>query len=259
MSDAKNAGNDPSMDDILASIRKIISDDEARAQVGGPPGPQASAPRPVPSTVIPMAPPPQAEARPASIMMRTQPSASAGGRTAPASRDDVLLLTDLIEEPKLGAAGPRPTVVPPAPVPQIPMTPVQMAPVQMAPPPMPLPRVEAVPQPSVTQTVALQRINPVRAREMSPPADPAPDQPLVAKNVAGATNSALERLSQAVQESVPMPTAPNPGPPVGSSGKTIEDMVKEMLRPMLKEWLDKNLPPMVERFVEREIVRLTRR
>ena len=33
MSDAKGASNDPSMDDILASIRKIISDDEARAQV----------------------------------------------------------------------------------------------------------------------------------------------------------------------------------------------------------------------------------
>ena len=35
MSDTKGAGNDPSMDDILASIRKIISDDEARAQVSG--------------------------------------------------------------------------------------------------------------------------------------------------------------------------------------------------------------------------------
>jgi len=33
MSDSRNANNDPSMDDILASIRKIISDDEARAQV----------------------------------------------------------------------------------------------------------------------------------------------------------------------------------------------------------------------------------
>ena len=42
-------------------------------------------------------------------------------------------------------------------------------------------------------------------------------------------------------------------------GKTLEDLVKEMLRPMLKEWLDRNLPPMVERYVEREIVRLTRR
>ena len=41
--------------------------------------------------------------------------------------------------------------------------------------------------------------------------------------------------------------------------RNLEDIVKELLRPMLKEWLDKNLPTMVERFVEREIVRLTRR
>src|ERR1700730_17769098 len=37
MSDPKAPGNDPSMDDILASIRKIISDDEARVQAGGVP------------------------------------------------------------------------------------------------------------------------------------------------------------------------------------------------------------------------------
>lgn len=251
MSDAKSSGNDPSMDDILASIRKIISDDEARAQVGGPPGPQASAPRPVPSTVIPMTPAPaQAEPpRPASIMTRAQPSAGIA-RPAPVARDDVLLLTDLIKEPKLGAAGPRPAAV---------AAPTPVLRVEPAPRVEPVARVETVTRvaPAAPQAT-VQRINPVRAREM-PPVDPTPDQPLVGKTVAGATNSALERLSQAVQESVPTPAAPNPGPPVGASGKTIEDMVKEMLRPMLKEWLDKNLPSMVERFVEREIVRLTRR
>jgi cell pole-organizing protein PopZ len=46
---------------------------------------------------------------------------------------------------------------------------------------------------------------------------------------------------------------------MSGNGKTVEDLVKEMLRPMLKDWLDRNLPPMVERYVEREIVRLTRR
>ena len=46
---------------------------------------------------------------------------------------------------------------------------------------------------------------------------------------------------------------------LSNNARTLEDLVKEMLRPMLKEWLDRNLPPMVERFVEREIVRLTRR
>lgn len=203
MSDGKGANNDPSMDDILSSIRKIISDDEARAQAGG---------RSTASSAPP--PPPPAAAN--------EPKPLASGRVGTSSRDDILLLTDLIEEPKDEAAAPRP-----------------------APTPIPLPR-----------------IDPVRAGEMPQPSvEPAPpEQPLVGSTVAGATTSALERLSQAVQESVPPPpVAPDPGPQIGAGGKTIEDMVKEMLRPMLKEWLDRNLPSIVERLVEREIVRLTRR
>ena len=82
---------------------------------------------------------------------------------------------------------------------------------------------------------------------------------LVGPGVAGVATTAFARLNQAVQDSVPPPAAPEPGPALGDGGKTIEDLVKEMLRPMLKEWLDKNLPPMVERYVEREISRLTRR
>ena len=50
-----------------------------------------------------------------------------------------------------------------------------------------------------------------------------------------------------------------PAMAIGAGGKTIEDLVKEMLRPMLKEWIDRSLPPMVEQLVEREIARLTRR
>jgi len=184
MSDAGKANNDPSMDDILASIRKIISDDEARAQVVGAAKP--ATPQPT-------------EARP-------------GGK-----RDDVLLLTDLVEEPKFDAAGARP-------------------------PPPPLPRIDPasaaeMPQPSVELTA---------------------DQALVGASSAGVATSAFERLNQAVQESVPAPAAHDPGP-LMSNGKTLEDIVKEMLRPMLKDWLERNLPPMVERYVEREIVRLTRR
>jgi uncharacterized protein len=38
----------------------------------------------------------------------------------------------------------------------------------------------------------------------------------------------------------------------------MEDIVKEMLRPMLKAWLDDNLPPLVERLVEAEIERVAR-
>jgi uncharacterized protein len=42
------------------------------------------------------------------------------------------------------------------------------------------------------------------------------------------------------------------------SGTTVEDLVMEMLKPMMKEWLDKNLPAIVERIVEREVRKLTK-
>jgi hypothetical protein len=45
---------------------------------------------------------------------------------------------------------------------------------------------------------------------------------------------------------------------LGNSGLTIEDVIREMLRPMLKEWLDEHLPTVVERMVEREISRISR-
>ena len=40
--------------------------------------------------------------------------------------------------------------------------------------------------------------------------------------------------------------------------RTLDDLVAEMLRPMLKEWLDDNLPPLVERLVKEEIERVSR-
>jgi cell pole-organizing protein PopZ len=44
-----------------------------------------------------------------------------------------------------------------------------------------------------------------------------------------------------------------------SGGPSIEDVVREELRPMLKQWLDQNLPPMVERLVRAEIERVVGR
>ena len=192
MADPKSA-NDPSMDDILASIRKIISDDEARAQVTSQ----------------------QAAATSGGSAGRPAVTPPVEPRLGTATREDVLLLTDLIEEPKTDTV----------------------------PPPIPLPR-----------------IDPVRAAEMPQPSiEPRPVDPsLVGGGTVGSAASAFARLNQAVQDSVPSPAAANPGPAL-ASGKTVEELVKETLRPMLKEWLDQNLPQLVERYVEREIVRLTRR
>jgi cell pole-organizing protein PopZ len=213
-----SAENDPSMDDILASIRKIISDDEARAQVSGnaaPPAPPANAP---------------AEFR------------SAGQRTAGnGSREDVLLLTDLIEEPTLAAVEPAP--VPPTPIPLQRIDPVSAS-------EMPQPPFESAPT-----------SRPAETPPPTPPSAPAFEQPLVGSSVAGAATSAFDRLNQVVEERKAAPAAAPPAPaiPLGAGGKTIEDLVKEMLRPMLKDWIDRSLPPMVEELVEREIARLTRR
>ncbi len=44
--------------------------------------------------------------------------------------------------------------------------------------------------------------------------------------------------------------------PIGSGARTLEEMTKELLRPMLKEWLDENLPHIVERLVAKEITKL---
>lgn len=49
-----------------------------------------------------------------------------------------------------------------------------------------------------------------------------------------------------------------PSPALGNANLTIETMVREMLRPILKEWLDENLPSVVERMVEKEIARVAR-
>lgn len=225
MSDPRNAGGDPSMDDILASIRKIISDDEARAQMTNQrtSGPQAPG-QPARLSVVP--PPEPARSEP---------------RSRSAGHDDVLLLTeDLMEDPK---APPRTADVVPPPSLQPRSEPPR--PVEAFRPPEPPRLAEAI----------------VRAPEPArvPSASLGPDSPLIDGSAAGAAADAFSRLSLAVQESVPTPAAGDPGMMVGGKQQTIEDLVKEMLRPMLKDWLDRNLPGIVERYVEREIVRLTRR
>jgi uncharacterized protein len=46
---------------------------------------------------------------------------------------------------------------------------------------------------------------------------------------------------------------------VHGGGPTIEDIVREEIRPLLKSWLDANLPPIVERLVRTEIERVVGR
>ena len=44
--------------------------------------------------------------------------------------------------------------------------------------------------------------------------------------------------------------------PLGGADRTLEDIVRDMLRPLLQTWLDENLPGIVERLVREEIARV---
>lgn len=84
-------------------------------------------------------------------------------------------------------------------------------------------------------------------------AAPAPED-LVSTASADAARQSLEALSAAI--------APSPAPaaaPVSAGGRTMEAVVIDALRPMLKEWLDTNLPPLVEAMVAKEISRIAGR
>ena len=86
--------------------------------------------------------------------------------------------------------------------------------------------------------------------ELDQPLAPAMDlgPPLVDEQAAGKSRLALEEL-QTVAATVPPPPPGNP----------LEEIIRGMLRPMLKQWLDEHLPQMVDEHVKREISRITGR
>ncbi len=93
------------------------------------------------------------------------------------------------------------------------------------------------------------------AADKSEETPPAEDGPLVGGTAADASVKALSELNRAAEAAEPKPVSPA----IGDQGRTIEDMVMDSLKPMLRDWLDTNLPNMVEKLVEKEIRRLVRR
>ena len=73
--------------------------------------------------------------------------------------------------------------------------------------------------------------------------------PLIAEEAVSSMRESLAALATMA--------APGAQPQIVRSGETsLEGLVREMLRPMLADWLDKNLPPLVERLVTAEIARI---
>lgn len=89
-----------------------------------------------------------------------------------------------------------------------------------------------------------------------PPPRPRPrarefDDGLISRHTADVASQHFTHLARQLGDDLSI------GPmPIGI--RTVEDVVRELLRPLLKEWLDENLPTVVERLVQQEIDRMMR-
>lgn len=148
-------------------------------------------------------------------------------KPAPAAvTDDVLELTDVVEEaPSMPEESPSPMPSDPAPVVTASM-------------PEPEPPATMQPIPAIVAKPALA------------------DEGLVSTSAADAAGAAFATLSETLQREY---TPIEGNIPMGDGNRTLEGMVIGLLRPMLKEWLDSNLPPLVEKIVQREIQRIVRK
>ena len=181
-------GEEPSMEDILASIRRILSVEEQEAEAA-----TEAAPEPAPEPEPEPAPEPEPEPE---VAPEPEPEA------APEP------------EPELEPA-PEPEPEPePAPTPE------------PAPPPPPMP----TPMEDVLQlTPEMVTSNIISGPTISASTDV----------LAELARAILNRRDVAVDEA--------------GQNMTLEGMVREMLKPLLREWLDRNLPYLIERLVKKEI------
>lgn len=208
MTDAKNQQAEPSMEEILASIRRIISEDADTAKSEPPAAQPAAAPAKEPPPAAASAP----EPAPAPVSSPASVSSPAPAAPAPPPKSaEVLELTEMVgEDGKV-----------------------------------------------TTLNEAQDDTAPPRAAEPVSRAPAEDDQDgLVSPRAATAAIGALAGL-QAAARSRESDLSRSLGG-LGNGAMTLEEIVRSEMRPILKTWLDENLPPMVERLVQKEIRRITR-
>jgi cell pole-organizing protein PopZ len=237
---------EPSMEEILASIRRIIADDEAK--------PPAAEKPPAPEPAKPAA---AAPAKPAAPQDVAAPKAPAAAKPAPApappppaapppaannNQDDIDALLAGLDDATT-ADEIRPAPIEPAEPEVLELTDDMAVP---TPPPLQqsFQRVEPQDDIEFAESAASRAVHRHPVYESSafdPPMSP--KQPILSQSTVSAVESAFNTLAHTV---------------LSNNARTLEDLVKEMLRPMLKAWLDDNLPGLVERIVKAEIERVSR-
>jgi len=299
----KPAPKEPSMDEILSSIRQIIADDDAavlpkalaplaaapaRAPQPQPPGPRplgslggspaaAAAPPPVPPRPDPaMAAPPRpvlpepqpAPARPEPLALSAEQILS--DAEADSEDEEQLPVMALSFADILGGNSPMPEPDAAFGEAQL-VDPEDIAfdvDVDVGDEPEPEPELESPALPVQPERAAMPPRAPFGGMRAVPPAPAAPRPPVrPAPSVAQAAPMPDPDLSADIAEQLLEPATTSAvkhafarlnGMSMVNTGVTIEEMMRDLLRPMLKEWLDENLPAIVERMVEKEIARVSR-
>ncbi len=241
---------EPSMEEILASIRRIIADDEAKPPVAEKPAspaapakPAAPAPAAKPAAMADIPPSAIAPApKPAPPPAKPAPAPAAPAAVVSNSQDDIDALLNGLDE----ATVPE-EIRPPLPDGDVFELTDDMAVAmeQAAPPPPPQAAFRKVePQDDLEFAESARAAAPRRPAFEPPPFESAaPVQQILSHTTVSAVESAFHSLANTV---------------LSNNARTLEDLVKEMLRPMLKNWLDDNLPGLVERIVKAEIERVSR-
>ena len=194
---------EPTMEEILASIRRIISEDDAPAEAAA----GAAEAGPVDEPEAP------SEASPA--LMDETPSM----QEPETSEDDVLELTEAYQPPAAESIGDLDV----SPVPE--------------------------PEPFAAEPVSESAYAPEPAAPSGSPA--ASYDSLVGDSASASAASAFAGLASTLRK-------PEPMEPATGSGPTVDELARSLLRPMLKEWLDANLPAIVETQVRKEVERIAR-
>jgi uncharacterized protein len=193
-------GQEPSMEEILASIRRIIADDEPANETIESRQDNAATARESAA---------QAPPRPLAAPSYAAPAHAAPARAAPTS--------------------PPPRIAP--------------ADAAASTPPMTEEEIDSM----LAHLRGTPRTEAAAASEPAPTLD-APraaieERGLISAATTAAVDAAFDALARTAQ---------------ARNGRTLEEVVSELLRPMLKTWLDENLPEMVERLVRAEIERVSR-
>jgi cell pole-organizing protein PopZ len=209
---------EPSMEEILASIRRIIADDDPSrvppAAASPPPAAQDVMAAPAPHETEAAAPPAATAIKTGEEIDSMLAQLQAVSRQAAPARDEPPVeVLDLTDEMAAPAAAPAPAF----------------------------------------RTIDGENDLVLEEGAADPPPPSAPareprraeveERGLVSSATSAAVDSAFNTLAQTV---------------LVQNARTLEDLVREMLRPMLKAWLDDNLPSLVERLVRAEIERVSR-